>query len=583
MKSYIKLLDFDQTSLLDFKNKIKEANDTKLEKYLLEYPTVYIVYDQMKAEYSVYVGETNDIVQRTQQHLLNDPNSREDWKYLSESDSSKMFVIGHEYFNKSLTLDLENKLMHYLSSVDGIKHVYNRRNNLQNSYYTSEYLDDIFSAIWQKLRRFNKDLFPLESVIKDSAIFKASPFHKLTTEQLEARTQILTQVQEALLQDETGQLILVSGAAGSGKTVLISSLFYDLSHDILDEDGQVILKDLDNYLLVNHEEQLIVYQQIAERLQLVDSKDKDTISKPTRFINSTMKDKMADVVLIDEAHLLWTQGKQAYRGENQLADILKKAKVVVAVFDINQVLATNQYWEKSQLNKLTQRSTRLIHLKNQMRISSNPAIMKWIRNLVDIGKIGDIPTDLTYDLKIFDDIKEMHQAIKEKSKNKEKGLSRIIATFDWEFVQKRKPETEDYWMVREKDWALPWNLQLKPKDPAIRRKNKLLAWAEQDHTIEEVGSTYTIQGFDLNYAGVIIGPSVKYRNGRIIFDRKGSKNKNATQQRTLSDGRKADFSNQLLKNELNVLLTRGVHGLYIYAVDPELRQALLQADRRNLS
>ena len=45
-----------------------------------------------------------------------------------------------------------------------------------------------------------------------------------------------------------------------------------------------------------------------------------------------------------------------------------------------------------------------------------------------------------------------------------------------------------------------------------------LAWAEQPQTIDEVGSTYTIQGFDLNYAGVILGPSVKYRNGEIIFD-----------------------------------------------------------------
>ncbi len=29
-----------------------------------------------------------------------------------------------------------------------------------------------------------------------------------------------------------------------------------------------------------------------------------------------------------------------------------------------------------------------------------------------------------------------------------------------------------------------------------------LAWAEQPQTINEVGSTFTIQGFDLNYAGV---------------------------------------------------------------------------------
>lgn len=59
-----------------------------------------------------------------------------------------------------------------------------------------------------------------------------------------------------------------------------------------------------------------------------------------------------DVVIVDEATLLWTQGKQAYRGKNQLHDLLERAKVVVAVFDQNQVLSTQQYWEYEELMSL---------------------------------------------------------------------------------------------------------------------------------------------------------------------------------------------------------------------------------------
>ena len=127
------------------------------------------------------------------------------------------------------------------------------------------------------------------------------------------------------------------------------------------------------------------------------------------------------------------------------------------------------------------------------------------------------------------------------------------------------------------NWSLPWNLQI----PGVKEdKNKNLAWAEQEQTIDEVGSTFTVQGFDLNYAGVIIGPSVKYRNGKIIFEKEFSKNKKATRKRSLKDGSKKYFVETLLKNELNVLLTRGVNGLYIYAVDEELQQALLDAKKR---
>lgn len=85
----------------------------------------------------------------------------------------------------------------------------------------------------------------------------------------------------------------------------------------------------------------------------------------------------------------------------------------------------------------------------------------------------------------------------------------------------------------------------------------------------------------MNYCGVIIGPSVTYRNGKIQFDPSKSKNKNAIHQRKLSSsGEKVYVSDELLANELNVLLTRGVNGLYIYAVDEALREKLLQIFNR---
>lgn len=111
-------------------------------------------------------------------------------------------------------------------------------------------------------------------------------------------------------------------------------------------------------------------------------------------------------------------------------------------------------------------------------------------------------------------------------------------------------------------------------------QSKHLAWAEQHQTIGEVGSTYTVQGFDLNYNGAIIGPSVKYRNGKIIFDPADSQNRNAIRKRTLDNNQRVYVSDELLSNELNVLLTRGVNGLYIYAVDDELRKALCGAAKR---
>lgn len=578
----IREIKYNEKDLEKFEDIICKEEDTN-KKILLNYPTVYIINDKKNNEkFSVYIGETADIKRRTIQHLNIDPKKHVEWEKLSTSETSKMLVIGHNHFNKSLTLDIENRLMLYLSSADKVDSLYNRRMNEQNEYYTSNELDSIFSKVWTGLRKINKDLFPIERIIKDSAIFKASPFHKLTDEQIRAKDFILLRIMEALTREKKGQLILVAGEAGSGKTVLMSSLFYELSQLEQNGDENIIYKDLTSFLLVNHDQQLKVYQQISNKLGITSKKKSNLVSKPTTFINNHSPEEPVDVVIVDEAHLLWTQGKQAYRGKNQLYDLLERAKVVVAVFDPNQVLTTEQFWEAEELAKLqheTIQNNNYILLANQLRINSDKQTVEWIRSLIDEQKINVIPQDKKgYDLQIFDSPDELHKAIKEKAKNQNAGISRVIATFDWDYVNKKKPENEDYWNVKINGWSLPWNLQL-PQTKEQKIKNRNLSWAEQEQTIDEVGSTFTVQGFDLNYAGVIIGPSVKYRNNKIVFDREGSRNKKATQKRKLKDNSKEYFSDTLLKNELNVLLTRGVNGLYIYAVDKELQQALVNAKK----
>lgn len=533
--------------------------DERNEQLLLDYPTVYIIYAENKDSYSVYVGETNNIKQRTREHF-------QEMRYAKRS---KMFVVGHEHFNKSLTLDIENKLMLYMTGSKAVKNLSNKRANPQYKYFPVEEMNAIFSKIWRQLHRENNQLFPVEKVIEENALFKASPFHKLTEEQMNAEITILNHVKQALNEEKENQLVLVEGSAGSGKTVLLSSLFYLLSGQ--DEE----FKGKSAYMLVNHDQQVKVYNNIAKKLG-IQKKFDEKVMKPTKFINN-FTDK-ADIALIDEAHLLWTQGKQSYQGKNQLNDIMDRAKITIAVLDPHQMLRTQQYIEGQTLKKLENRAKKnghLIKLRNQLRMNAAKDTVKWIKMLVYGNRITNLPRDdKDYELKIFKSPGEMYKAIKEKNRDQSKGLSRMLATFDWEFKEKRD-KNHDLYQVTVEDFSLPWNLQTKSND-------KNLSWAERPETINEVGSTYTIQGFDLNYSGVIIGPSVKYRDGKIVYDPNASANKNAVSNRTLSDGSKVKVYNQLLPNELNVLLTRGVNGLYIYAVDDELRKVLLAAQNQEI-
>lgn len=570
VKPIVEEIRYDTNTL---NSAVKIWEHTLNKRVLSSYPTVYIINDNKHSKYSVYVGETTNIKRRTLEHINVDIIEGNIWENFSNSNSSMMYVIGHNYFNKSLTLDIENKLMQYLSSVDSVENLYNKRTNPQSEYYTSEHFEAIFSKIWQQLHRQNAQLFPLESAIQESAIFKASPFHKLTNEQYLAKQLILERVRRALQNDETGQHIFVDGEAGSGKTVLLSSLFFELVNEFK-KDFKIDNPSL--YFLVNHNQQLKVYQQIADKLGF-NYKSGDKITKPTSFINNHSLDEKVDVVVIDEAHLLLTQGQMSYRGKNHLADIISRAKVVVTVFDKNQILSRTQIWEEDTLQQIietSQQNDNYIRLFNQMRIHADKQTIHWIRNLVDNRKIDNIPKDsLGYEIKVFESPKSLYEEIKAKNENKDSGISRVVATFDWEFKDKPKSNGE-LWSVEIDDWKLPWNLQL-----SVDRLEKKLSWPEQSQTINEVGSTFTIQGFDLNYVGVIIGPSVIYRDGKIQFDKNKSKNNKATQNRTMADNSKQNFAEELLKNELNVLITRGINGLYLYAVDKELQNALLRASK----
>ena len=571
----VREIDYTSNSLVKLKNQLSLNENKNDLKFLFDYPVVYIVNDEKKNQFSVYIGETTDIIRRTSQHLIADikKENRDDWRDFATSSTTKMFVIGHNHFNKSLTLDIENRLMLYLSSVDNVIRVQNRRGNPQNEYYTSNELDLIFSKIWHLLRKRNEHLFPVESIVRNSAIFKASPFHKLTEEQIEAKNTIINKISASISKNQEGTLILVKGEAGAGKTVLMSSLVDDL----LNSDDTSFIKD-NNYinLIVNHNNQLSVYKEIERKLDWNSGSSLEVAMKPTQFLNALRKEKIkAGVVIVDEGHLLLTAKNQAYLGGNHLKDLLAQSKVVVLVYDDKQIMNKSQIWTDNSFLELEHEANlegNLIELRNQMRISANSETIDWIHSIIDEGEIKKLKKDAQYDIKSFDSPLELQNAIKSKNANQKLGISRLVATYDWPYVRENKKQATPKWFVEIGNWKAPWNLQLESE-----KEFDKLSWIEQPQTINEIGSTFTVQGFDLNYVGVIIGPSVKYRNGKIIYDISESKNKGAVQNRKLANGEKVNYGERLLRNELNVLLTRGVNGLYIYAVDEELREALKKA------
>jgi hypothetical protein len=151
----------------------KSGDDSHVEsitKMLVGFLSVYVVQTAKRnrnfnnSEYNVYVEETNNRRARTMQYLKSDVIVREDWsefaKRLSrDPDSVRQYIIGNPHSNKSLTLDAENQLMHYLLGVPTVRNLNNRRPNAQGDYYTSDEFDEILKDIWLQLHDQDPELF----------------------------------------------------------------------------------------------------------------------------------------------------------------------------------------------------------------------------------------------------------------------------------------------------------------------------------------------------------------------------------------------------------------------------------------
>lgn len=495
---------------------------------ILNHPVVYIVYYHNKEDektWTVYVGETNNIVERTVQHVNNvavrgeiendslvDRVNREKEEAADDAISKaidsgikvRQFVIWHPLFNKSLTLDIENHLIDYVQSLDNV-HCLNGRSNAQKNYFTDNALSTVISEIWKRLVFANKRiqretfgvgekggpknpvLFPPEEQIWQSSLYKISPFHSLGDDQRKALEELEKRILEALREEQSSskaKLFFVQGGAGTGKSILLSTLFYDLCQKQIDDTSD---RSFSVKLLVRNNELLTQYIEMA-RLQGIltskDTRDEYNVLNPTKFINnhtnfnnnrteSDQSKKDVDVVLIDEAHLLFTEHNQSYHSvhDRQLHDILCCSKVVIAVFDPRQIMNKTGNWDSGVLDIFLGRAveseirgqhaespwltvidekplsfengdqfeTHSIYLHQQFRISASPEVEDWIRSITAADARSVIPrsdaygTELPRIKSIYDAMQaENNKAMYDADKSYDSGLPGGLGNIPYE-------------------------------------------------------------------------------------------------------------------------------------------------------
>lgn len=197
------------------------------------------------------------------------------------------------------------------------------------------------------------------------------------------------------------------------------------------------------------------------------------------------------------------------------------------------------------------------YLTAQLRVKGGNEYIDFIHNLFTSNPTSYF-MDSEYDFKVYDDCHQMFEDIKDKDKQYN-GLCRVISglSFYWRKKARDKKSTkykQDFDFEIE-GYKYNWNEDFNAGDFISKKEN-----------IDKVGCIYTVQGHDLNYAGVIFGEDISYNPVTKQIEYNIDK---FIDTNSISKDKLKTIKN--ITNAYLVLLTRGVYGTYVYAVDKNLR------------
>ena len=205
----------------------------------------------------------------------------------------------------------------------------------------------------------------------------------------------------------------------------------------------------------------------------------------------------------------------------------------------------------------------VVSLHDQFRCGGSSAYEQWVLDLLNLSDRGPQPWqgDDQFELRVAETPWQLEQLLKEKTS----GTARMAAGYCWPWSDVR-PDGSLVNDVVIDDWSRPWNLK---SDRSTAEAPGSALWATDPRGFGQVGCVYTAQGFEYDWSGVIIGPDLVARDGRLVTRREYNKDPSLR-------GRKAtdDQADRLIRNIYKVLLTRGMRGTILYSTDPETRQFL---------
>ena len=342
------------------------------------------------------------------------------------------------------------------------------------------------------------------------------------------------------------QVVIVKGGPGTGKSVVAVNLLVGLTNR-----GQVT-----KYVSKNAAPRAVYKQKLAGHLRQVEI---GNLFAGSGGFHETQAN-VFDTLVVDEAHRLNEKsGLYGNLGQNQIMELIRSTRCTVFFADDDQIVTLSDIGRAEELERWAHAAgaevTRL-ELASQFRCAGSDGYIAWLDNFLGIRESANTDFDRgSFDFRIVDSPVELHNLIREK--NKLNNKARVVAGYCWDWNSRKDPDAWDI-EIPEYGYKAQWNLD---KDGSL--------WIIAPDSVEQVGCIHTSQGLELDYVGVIIGPDLRWVDGKpTVFPESRSRmDRSVRGYKTLmkeDPGITRERLELIVRNTYKTLMSRGMKGCYVY-------------------
>ncbi len=388
----------------------------------------------------------------------------------------------------------------------------------------------------------------LDEIVK---VVKENKRYILLDEQFLAFDKVMNLVKNGNAENRK-TVVIIHGGPGTGKSVIAINLLAELSR--LGKNAQYATGS----------------KAFTESLR---KSLGNTARSQIKYFNSYINagTNSIDVLIADESHRIRTTSNSRFTKRGfwsitpQVEELIKVAKVPVFFIDDRQNVRPGEIGSSTYIRENSQRlgcDVQEYHLDIQFRCQGSDKFVQWVNNTFGIKRTAQAIWDsknTDFDFQVMDSPHELYKKIKTQN-DLEPNSARMVAGFCWKWSDP-KPDGTLVKDVVIGDFAMTW--EGKETGRLAHDVPPASLWPFDPRAVNQIGSTYTIQGFEFDYVGVIIGRDMIYNFDKNQWEGHPENSADSVVKRA------GDKYLDLIKNTYRVLLSRALKGCYVYFVDKE--------------